>query len=148
MTTAQRELGPLIAAALIGTGLASIVWAVATKERVDEPGPKLTINTGLTPPAPADEPASDGVSDAEWEKVMIEVEKIRSDGLVEKLDTEAQVAVVNAERWKALDGAAQRAAGRQLAIYCGRVSDSGQHRVTIRDAAGEELGSYTSKPLD
>jgi hypothetical protein len=146
MTEKSLELGPIVATSMIAVGLAIIVWAVATNPRPAGGlgAPSFRVTTGTTALGGAEpEPEHEGgLSDSEWEETLIDVERIRTDGLVTNVDAEAQVATVSTEKWAALSEERQREIGRHLAIYCGRVSNTDRYQVEIRDQSGEKVGEY------
>lgn len=150
MTEARsQEIGPIVAIAMIAIGLSAVVWAVATKERTAVEKPRFSLTTGSGNPAlgPAEQEAGteaeedEGITDGEWEKVLIDVEKVKTEGLVEDIDVSSQVVRVAKEKWDALEASRREEVGRHLAVYVGRVSGSDRHEVEIRDGE-ESLGTY------
>ncbi len=144
MTESNVEVGPIVAAAMIAIGLATVVWAVATNPRQPVELPRLHVSTGTTAPSfgVKDPEPSNAITDDEWEQTLIDVEKIKTDRLVTHIDPSTQVATVSAEKWAALDAERKREVGRHLAVYCGRISGSDEHHVEVRDEGGAKLESY------
>lgn len=141
----SQEIGPIVAIAMIVLGLGAVGWAVGTKEQTaaEKPGFNFTTNVGSPSGETEQEPEEEeGISDAEWEKVLIDVEKMKTEGVVTKIDVSTQVVHVSSEKWKALDEARQKEIGRHLAVYVGRVSGSDRHEVEIRDDADGAVGTY------
>ena len=147
--TAEKsvEVGPVVATAMIAIGVATVVWAVATNpnRKVDKPAFQFTTGTtapSLIPDPPPPEPDVAAVSDAEWEKTLVDVEAIKTDGLLTSINASIHTATVDADKWNALSDDRRRELGRHLAVYCGRVGGSDEYKVEIVDKNGDELGSY------
>jgi hypothetical protein len=140
------EVGPIVATAMIAIGLAIVVWAVATAPIQESAKPQLTITTSTSAPSlglPGEpDDSAGGVSDSEWEATLIDVEKMKTDGLVTDVNASAQAVTVSAEKWNALDEDRRREIGRHLAIYCGRISGTDDYEVEIKDESGTKLGAY------
>src|SRR5688572_1376321 len=94
------EVGPIVALAMIGIGVAVVVWAVATAPLDESAKPTFTVTTGTTAPSLGlpDKPAG-GVSDSEWESTLIDVEKLKTDGVVTDVNPSTQLATVSKEKW-------------------------------------------------
>jgi hypothetical protein len=144
MTERNVEIGPIVAMSMIAIGLCTVIWAVATNPHRSGPPSvdvnRLEIDTGTAAEDLAAE--TGGISDTEWEATLIDVERIKTDGLVTDLNTSTHVATVAGDEWSALSEDRRREIGRHLAIYCGRLSDSEEYTVEIVDQNGLKLGSY------
>jgi hypothetical protein len=141
------EVGPIVATSMIAIGVAVVVWAVATAPIQESAKPTFNITTSTGAPSLGlpDEPEPEdpgAVSDTEWEQTLIDVEKLKTDGLIINVEASGQVATVSAEKWNALEEDRRREIGRHLAIYCGRVAGTDRYEVVINDETGAKLGSY------
>jgi hypothetical protein len=138
----EPEVGPIVAWAMIGIGIAVVAWAVATQPVEAPKKPVFTVHTGTTAASLGLPPDPKAVSDTEWEETLVDVEKLKTDGVVTDVNASSQIATVSADKWNALSDDRKREAGRHLAIYCGRVSGTDDHRVQIKDESGASVGAY------
>ena len=134
----------MAAIGMIVVGLATVSWAVLTKEHKSA-GPQLEFSSDLRT---GDESAlgTDEVSDEEWEKILIDVEKIKTEGLVTDVNVSEQIATIKKASWSQLAESRREEVGRHLAVYCGRVSGTDEYRVEIQDESGSKVGQFERKP--